>query len=282
MELHGGSITVTSEGIGRGSCFTVEIPITSKEVRSIDDLGARLSADETSRQDTRPSKNGCAELFALRILRQLNLKVSVDPNNITASHGISLPPSTLNPPQSKLNIMSLSPVDVKKSSPIHNSIANQVHIAIDIDTNSNQTRIQRSVNENEDNHIMPMKSRKFSRVLIVDDVAMNRKMLKRLFVTRFEECDEAEDGQQAVDMVKEAMASGINYDVITMDYQMPVMDGVTATRNIRKLRFHGQIIAVTGNALSEDVSSFLSNGANSVLTKPLSIEAFDKFLEADV
>ena len=44
---------------------------------------------------------------------------------------------------------------------------------------------------------------------------MNRKMLKRLFVTRFEECDEAEDGQQTVDMVKEAIASRLNYDVIT-------------------------------------------------------------------
>ena len=59
----------------------------------------------------------------------------------------------------------------------------------------------------------------------MSEEAMNRKMLKRLFVTRFEDCDEAEDGQQAVDMVKEAMALGVNYDVITMDYQMPVIDG---------------------------------------------------------
>ena len=63
---------------------------------------------------------------------------------------------------------------------------------------------------------------KFRRVLIVDDVAMNRKMLKRLFVTRFEECDEAEDGQQAVDMVKEAVASRENYDVSRLISKCPL------------------------------------------------------------
>ena len=94
-----------------------------------------------------------------------------------------------------------------------------------------------------------------------------------------EECHEAEDGQQAVDMVKESIASGSSYDIITIDYQMPVMDGVTASSNIRKLDYKGQIIGVTGDALSEDIKYFLSNGANIVLMKPLSISTLDEYLK---
>ena len=124
--------------------------------------------------------------------------------------------------------------------------------------------------------------RRWRRVLIVDDVPMNCKMLRRLFSNRFEECKEAENGKVAVDMVTEAMASGVSFDVITMDYQMPVMDGVTATRCIRKLGYKGLIVAVTGNALSEDVNAFLSNGADIVLTKPLSIERLYKYLNTAI
>ena len=111
---------------------------------------------------------------------------------------------------------------------------------------------------------------------------MNCKMLRRLLSNRFEECKEAENGKVAVDMVREAIASGVNIDVITMDYQMPIMDGVTATRCIRKLGYKGLIIALTGNALSEDVKDFLSNGADIVLNKPLSIVTFDEFLKSAI
>jgi len=124
--------------------------------------------------------------------------------------------------------------------------------------------------------------RKIGRVLIVDDVPMNRKMLRRLLINRFDQCEEAENGQQAVDMVREAMATGMSYDVITMDYQMPVMDGVTATCSMRDLGCAGYIVGVTGNALAEDVDSFLEKGANIVLTKPLSIKKFDEYMTSIV
>jgi len=120
--------------------------------------------------------------------------------------------------------------------------------------------------------------KKKGRILVVDDVPMNRKMLKRFLISRFDVCEEAENGQQAVDMVKEAMMAGINYDVITVDYQMPVMDGVTATSTIRRLGYKGRIIGVTGNAMQEDVNLFLSNGADKVLTKPLSFALLNEYL----
>ena len=118
------------------------------------------------------------------------------------------------------------------------------------------------------------------RVLIVDDVPLNRKMLKRLLETRKYACEEAVDGQHAVDVIRESLMKGesSHYDIITMDFQMPVMDGVTATHIIRQLGFKGLIIGVTGNALAEDVNALLHNGANKVLLKPLSIKDFDDYV----
>ena len=118
------------------------------------------------------------------------------------------------------------------------------------------------------------------RVLVVDDVPMNRKMLRRWLESRFDVCAEAENGQQAVDLVREAFIQERipYYDLITMDYQMPIMDGATAIRHIRQLGYQGVIVAVTGNAVDEDIRLLLSSGANRVMTKPLCISIFDEFI----
>ena len=121
---------------------------------------------------------------------------------------------------------------------------------------------------------------KYKKVLIVDDVAMNRKMLRRVLESRFDIVEEAGDGQEAVDMVRAAQIHGGDslYDVITMDYQMPVMDGVTATRILRDLGYDGAIVAVTGNAFPADVQRFILSGANEVFIKPLDVKEFESFL----
>ena len=121
-------------------------------------------------------------------------------------------------------------------------------------------------------------------VLIVDDVPMNRKMLKRMLVTRCKVIEEAENGEVACNMVRLSMKNGVkeHYDIILMDYQMPVMDGVTATRRIRRLGFLGKIIVVTGNALEEGMATFKESGADAVLMKPLDIRRFDAFMRSDI
>jgi CheY-like chemotaxis protein len=71
--------------------------------------------------------------------------------------------------------------------------------------------------------------------------------------------------------------SGTHFDVILMDNQMPVMTGVEATRIIReKHGFKGTILAVTGNALAENIREFEEAGANIVVLKPLTKEAFKR------
>ena len=123
-----------------------------------------------------------------------------------------------------------------------------------------------------------------TRVLTVDDVTMNRKILRRVLENRFDVIDEAEDGHKAVEIIAKSLEGGDQflYDVITMNYQIPVMDGVTATRRIRRLGFLGKIIVVTGNALEEGMATFKESGADAVLMKPLDIRRFDAFMRSDI
>ena len=114
------------------------------------------------------------------------------------------------------------------------------------------------------------------RCLIVDDVAVCRKMLCRVMAMRFESIVEATDGLDALQKVQSSITDDAAFDIILMDFQMPVMDGPTATREIRISGFQGVIIGVTGNVLPEDLQLFLDSGANFVFTKPLNLENFDR------
>ena len=109
------------------------------------------------------------------------------------------------------------------------------------------------------------------RALVVEDNATNRliatKMLEQLGAT----VETALDGQQGV----EAVARG-DFDLIFMDVQMPVMDGVEATRHIRAMPgAAGQIpiIAMSANAMAHQQASYITAGMNGSIAKPLSPSA---------
>ena len=84
-------------------------------------------------------------------------------------------------------------------------------------------------------------------ILVVDDSPLNRKMLSKLLKSKGHAIDVADNGQQGVDKVKQEADAGRNYDVILMDFVMPVMDGPTATRAIRAMRIRTPIFGLTGN-----------------------------------
>ncbi|MBX3177909.1 MAG: response regulator [Candidatus Hydrogenedentes bacterium] len=105
-----------------------------------------------------------------------------------------------------------------------------------------------------------------ARVLLAEDNIVNQKvatgMLKRLGL----DVEIASDGQQAVECVRERA-----YDLIFMDVQMPVMDGLEATARIRELP-HGErvpIIAMTANAMQGDRDRCIAAGMDDYLAKPL-------------
>jgi len=118
------------------------------------------------------------------------------------------------------------------------------------------------------------------RVLIVDDAVSNRKMLSRLLRSRCKSVEEAADGQEALNKVLESLASPLagKYDIIMMDFVMPIMDGPTATREMRKAGFTGYIFGLTGNVLVSDIEFFKAHGANYVLTKPFDVVTYDKIV----
>ena len=98
-------------------------------------------------------------------------------------------------------------------------------------------------------------------------------MLLRLICGRFKSVVEAEDGKQALEIVMLAINESEEVpDIILMDFIMPVMDGPTASKAIRDIGYNRMIIGVTGNALPADIDTFLSHGADRVLTKPLRLE----------
>ena len=99
-------------------------------------------------------------------------------------------------------------------------------------------------------------------------------MLSKLLKSKGHTIEEAADGQIAIDNVKQAKDSGRNYDVILMDFVMPVCDGPTATRTIRAMDIKTPIFGVTGNALESDVKIFLASGADIILIKPFSMVEF--------
>ena len=116
------------------------------------------------------------------------------------------------------------------------------------------------------------------RVIVVDDAVSNRKLLMRILKAKGYECDGAEDGQQAVDLYVSLRHKGEPVDAILMDFEMPVMDGPTATKRIRELGCNCFIVGVTGNLLPQDIDHFRAHGANAVLAKPLNVDVFESMM----
>jgi CheY-like chemotaxis protein len=106
-------------------------------------------------------------------------------------------------------------------------------------------------------------------VLVVDDAPSNRKLVSRLLRSRGFVCHEAENGLQCVEKI---FAAAVPYEFIVLDYEMPVLDGPSAARQLRENRYEILIIGVTGNVLPEDREFFLKQGANAVLPKPVNID----------
>ena len=105
-----------------------------------------------------------------------------------------------------------------------------------------------------------------ARVLLVEDNELNREVARELLSESGMVIDVAEDGAIALSQVQEA-----HYDIVLMDMQMPVMDGLTATRRMRELpALSGlPIVAMTANAMREDVEACLSAGMNDHIAKPI-------------
>ncbi|MDR0758600.1 MAG: response regulator [Treponema sp.] len=117
-----------------------------------------------------------------------------------------------------------------------------------------------------------------AKVLIVDDIMTNLKVVQGLLIPYRMQVDICDNGHSAVAMAKEN-----HYDIIFMDHMMPGLDGIEATAQIRALEgeyfSRVPIIALTANAISGMREMFLSKGFNDYLSKPIEISRLNEIVE---
>lgn len=129
--------------------------------------------------------------------------------------------------------------------------------------NKNNTNIRDEQIHNEEPQL-PLAN---TRILLVEDNPANQMVIKHILEFSKLQVDIATNGYEAIDAV-----SNIPYDIVLMDISMPEMDGMTATREIRKLAGKERdipIIALTAHSLAGDKERFLEAGMNDYLSKPI-------------
>ena len=144
--------------------------------------------------------------------------------------------------------------------PSHSGLAAAISAAFDWDGSGRGTVVRR----NTDRSLM----REFenSRILLVEDNEINQMVARGLLTQAGMIVDVAENGEEALQMLDKDP-----YDLVFMDIQMPVMDGLTATCLIRKQERFADlpIIAMTAHAMAQDEGKSLAAGMNAHITKPI-------------
>ena len=115
-------------------------------------------------------------------------------------------------------------------------------------------------------------------VLVAEDSADTRIMLKRAFELKGYRVYEAEDGQQALDLARRYRPS-----LLVIDLNMPVLDGLETIKSFRKLEGSGDhtpIVAITAYDVYGMEEAARETGSNAYLTKPLDLEQLDRAIRS--
>jgi CheY-like chemotaxis protein len=99
--------------------------------------------------------------------------------------------------------------------------------------------------------------------------------IKRILEKKGVEVESAEDGEKALEVLRRN-----SFDIIFMDIQMPVMDGIETTKRIRSMNDKGgvPIIALTACAMAGDREKFLAAGMDDYLSKPVGMDDLERVL----
>ena len=119
------------------------------------------------------------------------------------------------------------------------------------------------------------------RLLVVEDNAINQQVATELLSARGASVQVAVDGRQGLDM---AAAADPPFDLILMDVQMPVMDGLSATRELRQTPAlaHLPVVAMTANAMGKDREACMEAGMNDYVSKPFEVGELIAAIERNV
>ncbi len=298
VELMGGSIRVTSEP-GKGSCFTVEIPFPAAD-DAWDDHANQLSGKRVLllSGSEKAAANACRMLSDLHVeadwakdaqdvVDHINDALFADQEYfalLTAEQvpGVDLMaflPEVRQRMGQDFPILLLSENDWSQTEYMFTRAGVDGFIPLPLFRSrlaeglyayTPEGRVQQGP--------LPLGSqrRDFSRrhILLVEDNELNREIALELLSQSGLSIDTAENGREAVDRF--AASAPYSYDMILMDIQMPIMNGLDATRAIRAMERTdaGQvpIIAMTANAFVEDVQASLDAGMVAHISKPLDMD----------
>jgi len=115
---------------------------------------------------------------------------------------------------------------------------------------------------------------KGKKALLVEDNIINQKIAEKMFSSIGLKTEIAVNGQEAVDMIAESNG----FDLIFMDVQMPVLNGLDATVRLREMNINTPIIAMTANALKGDREVCLAAGMNDYIGKPVKMNDLEDIL----
>ena len=107
------------------------------------------------------------------------------------------------------------------------------------------------------------------RILVVDDRRDIRFLSRRILSSAGASVEEAEDGQFALDFIRDRLAVSNPPHLVLLDMQMPNLDGYETAARLRDIGFIGPIIALTADAMQGDMNRCLEAGCNEYLSKPI-------------
>lgn len=258
VDLHRGSISVYSEGIGKGCTVTIIIPLTVSSSRTV------------------------VPYFTPDVSIFVPMSPSMTPKLTETETNSSYRLSSRGISGSSTRELLFSGLDL----PSEESYWDEGHLA------KKDVQINVDLSEDEESRhieVLVVDDSKLSRRMLLrylqsecytcdeaeDGLVAVQKVLKRSQVTS-EECESP--NELVIDNIPGNSLK--MYDAILMDFMMPVMDGPTATRKIRDMGYEGLILGVTGNALPSDIDLFMGHGADRVLTKPVNVDSLKNALKS--
>jgi len=319
MELHGGTLTGMSEGLGKGSTFTLELPLYGK-------LGTlhgsfshiELGSLEGSFSDLN-MKSSISRVDDITPVMTLHRAMSYTLNSFRRSSMI-LPEeklSLVNFPDSEtvatLESLEICPLVLKSRRPTSKSIGRLELESISLKTKLSLTNplLLDGVEQ------LTASWEKGLRILLVDDSLPNRKVLKKLLISRGHAVAEAVDG---VDFLKclgyslddDALLKNLDnpvvsitnnnnqprstaaaalhlrgsvvisnfFDLVLIDDNMPRLNGSNAVGLLRGVGYSGLILGITGDADPASIQAFRAKGADDVMSKPIDLEQLKKRVTA--
>lgn len=114
------------------------------------------------------------------------------------------------------------------------------------------------------------------RILVVEDTLMSFKLIEAVLSRVGAGVVHADDGQKAIDICND----GIHFDAVIMDLQMPGVNGIDATREIKKLRPGLPVIIATANSFDDEEAECRDAGCDSFIIKPLQFKKLFELLQS--